>query len=102
MPEKQISPRIKGGDRLVALDRNAAGGENVERFARQVGIDENIDIHIQGAPGGGVEAKRKGAADGVVDARRGKQARHFHRQFRRRQGRFRSRHRRFSRARIAG
>ena len=100
MPEEQIAPGRDGRNRLTAVERDAARREGVKGFSRIVGIDEYVEVDVQGPPGLRVEAEGQGASDGVLDSRGAKESGDLHRQLRRGQVLRRSRHRRFSRVQI--
>ena len=102
MPKKQVAPGGDGRSRTITVDNDAAGRKGVKGFSRLVGIDEYVEVDIQGSPGLRVEAKGQGAADRVIDSRRAKESGDLDRQFGRGQVPRCSRHWRLSRARIRG
>ena len=87
---------------MSSLERDAACREDIERFSRIFGIDEYVEVDVQGPPGLRVEAKGQGAADRMIDSRGAKESGDLYRQLRWSQVPRCSRHRRFSRAQSMG
>ena len=102
MLKKQIAPGGDVRDRLIAVDGNSACRESVKGFSWIFGIDEYVEVNIQGPPGLRVKAKGQGAADRMIDSRGAKESGDRYRQLRWSQVPRCSRHRRFSRAQSMG
>ena len=102
MPKKQIAPGGDGRNCMIVVDGNPASREGVKGFSRRIGIDEYVEVNVQGSPGLRVEAKGEGAANRMIDPRGAKESGDLDRQLGRGQVPRRSRHRRLSRAQSMG
>ena len=102
MPKKQIAPGGNGRNCMIAVDGNPTSREDVKGFSGLVGIDEYVEVDIQGPPGLRVEAKGQGTTDSVIDSFGAKEPGDLDRQLGRGQVLRRSRHWRLSRAQIRG
>ena len=102
MPKKQITPGGDGRKRMIVVDGNPASREGIKGFSRLVGIDEYVEVDIQGPPGLRVEAQGQGTTNGVIDSRGAKEPGDLDRQLGWGQVLRCVRHRRFSRAQSMG
>ena len=102
MPKIQIAPGGDGRDRKSAVYGDPARREGVKGSSRRVGIDEYVEVNVQGSPGLRVEAKGQGAANRMIDPRGAKESGDLYRQLGWSQVPRCSRHRRFSRAQSMG